>query len=270
MSKKRRPKWVDRPFMRFKTRVVELSDVVRISVHGIGLLRKQPALVEALVVYDKVVSPDRRDDAADKEELRRAKIDGALATRELKRGFPLLYGQATVSLWALLEDFSRSFLATWLRRKPTARRIEIVQKIQIRLVEFEELGSEERYEHIVSVLEATTKAGGKKFLGRFERVLEIFGLAGSVNQKTRRTLHELSSFRHALAHGRTHVDRRLSRECRWLRLDVGKPITVSHKQFMLYVVAVLDYGLSVWAQVSEKYGVDFAKEGAVRIQRKST
>ena len=216
-----------------------------------------PAVVEAAAAYDKLrqKSRDPNADAEAAEEISQAKIVGALATRELKRGFPMLYGQATVSLWALLEDFSRSLLATWLRRRPTARRIPIVQNIKIRLVEFNDLTSEERYEHIVSVLETTIKAGRKMPLGRFEQILDIFDLAGSIDLQTRRDLYELSCFRHALAHGRTHVDRKLSRECRWLRLQVGKPIAISQDQFVNYYAAVLEYALSVWGQVLSIYGI---------------
>jgi hypothetical protein len=63
---------------------------------------------------------DRGEDAQAKpqsereKDLLQAKGVAAIATREVKEGFPVLHAQAVVTLWAYLESFVRQVAADWI------------------------------------------------------------------------------------------------------------------------------------------------------------
>ena len=109
------PDWVLQPFRMFRERITELKKLTDLSVNGISTLRAVPEL-DALLA--EMLGKDNLSD------LTYVKSLAELAQHESEKGFPLLYAQATVSLWSYLEFLVKDFLLNWLLNEPTAMQAE--------------------------------------------------------------------------------------------------------------------------------------------------
>jgi len=71
--------------------------------------------------------------------LDKAREEAELAEREVASGFPVLHAWAVVGLWAHLESLIRTFLVEWLKHKRSARTIEQIARVKVRLGEYENI-----------------------------------------------------------------------------------------------------------------------------------
>ena len=94
-------------------------------------------------------------DAAESKDrnIDRAKQEASLAEIEVLNDFPLLHGQAVVTLWSYLESLSRSFITAWLRNQPDALFSTLISKLKVRLGEYEALSADEKTSYIFDLLE---------------------------------------------------------------------------------------------------------------------
>ncbi|QJW94913.1 hypothetical protein [Frigoriglobus tundricola] len=89
----------------------------------------------------------------------------------------------------------RLFLARWLENEPSAFDSDAVQKLKVRICDYEKLQGEERYFFILDRIEQETVAPLKVGVKRYEVLLEQFGLSGSVEAGVQRDLFELNQVR---------------------------------------------------------------------------
>jgi hypothetical protein len=188
------------------------------------------------------------------ERLKKAHDDAEFAQQELDAGFPLLHAQATVSLWGGLESLIRLFLVEWLRNEPDAMRVMQVQKLKIQLGDYESLSNDEKPYYILDLLERDFQFPLKQGTGRFETLLGIFGIVGTVNEDIKKNIFEMNQVRNLLVHRRGIIDRKFVVTCPWLDVRVGDLLKVSSRDFERYSNSVLDYVLELMLRVGVHFG----------------
>jgi len=249
VEKKKTPDWALDPFERLLGHMHQAAQLLDLSTRGISVLRAMPQALQALA---KAKPPS--DPAAAQAQLDFAQNEAQLAQTEVDAGFPLLHAQATISLWADLENALRTFLATWLSHEPTARGIEPIHKLRVCLGEYESMDSDERFYYIVDRLEQEIESRNRRGVDRFESLLAAFGFQSPLDKRLKRDLLELYHVRNVLVHRRGVADRRLAEACPWLHLSAGQQITVSPESYRRYVDAVGAYVLELIVRVAGRFG----------------
>lgn len=253
--KKRAPQWAMEPFEYFLSQTEHLCQVLHLTIQGISVLRSMPKVVSAVAK-----ATDMHDGAEHEEKLAAAERQAELAQTEVDRGFPFVHSQAVVGLWSYLEALFHSFLVEWLRNDPQALRCQQVQKLRIRLGDYEQLHGYERYEYVVELLEKDIAIGLRNGTTRFEALLVPFGLSGEIPEDIKRDIYELGQVRNTIVHRAGVVDRQLLDACPWLGYSFGDEIQVSHAMFGTYMVATHRYVVLVICRVGEYFGVDMSDE----------
>lgn len=243
------PDWGMQPFYQFIDSVEELGQLVYLSIRGISMITNVPRLVEVLAEIDNSKEAEEKE-----RHIELAKREAQLAQDEVKNGFPLLHAQAVVSLWGGLETLIKSFLANWLAKEPKAMLVSQVQKLKVRVSEYESLDNEERCSYILDLLEREVKAPLKHGVTRFEVLLNVFGLGGNVKEEIRKNLYEIYQVRNVIVHRRSTVDTRFIKACPWLKYSIGDQLTVSHESFQRYKQAVMSYAALIMIRVGSYFG----------------
>jgi hypothetical protein len=244
------PSWATQPLEDFLNQAERLGQLLHLSMKGISMLRAVPKLVQTLAkVHEEL-------DEKNNDKFERAKKEADLAKREIRDDFPILHSQTMIALWSALEATIRLFLVRWLQNYKQAMQVQAIQKLRVRIGEYERLESEDRFFYIVDRLERELSAPLKTGITRFELLLEPFSLSGAVEEDVRRNLFELNEIRNTLVHRSGLADRRLVDSCPWLNLKVGDPVKVDHKMCKRYFESVIKYVLELILRVGEFFGVD--------------
>jgi hypothetical protein len=242
------PAWAAQVFRECLDKHDRLFQVLHLSMAGISMVRGRANALKVLAEVDGKV--------ADAEaKLKRAEAEKELAQREVDHGFPILHEQATIALWGSLEALVRTLLAKWLEHKPEAWKCESINRIKVKIGDYETLERQEKCLWIVDLIDQEADGPLRAGIERFERLLKAFGLDGPVVEDSRRALYELSQVRNVLVHRSGIVDRKLSGACPWLNLPVGQPLIVSHKMWRQYQDAFGQYVLELIQRVRVHFGV---------------
>jgi len=247
------PKWATQPFRDFMERTERIDQLIDLSIKGISMLRGVPKIVEVLAKVER--GSAKEDDYS----VRRAKKAAKLAQREVDEGFPLLHAQATIALWSTLEATIRLFIVRWLQNYEQAMEVEAIQKLRVKIGDYECLEGGDRFFYILDRLDQELSAPLKNGITRFELLLEPFGLSGPVDEDVKRNLFELNHVRNSLVHRSGFADRRLIDSCPWLKLTVNDPVKVDHEMMRNYFISVMKYITELIARVGERFGVDMAE-----------
>ncbi|HEY5883907.1 MAG TPA: hypothetical protein VIT88_04430 [Pyrinomonadaceae bacterium] len=248
------PAWAEQPFKQLLDQASRLFELLNISMSGISVLTAMPRVAE-------VLANGRKDDGDSMlDTITTVNREAELASDEINRGFPLLHAQALIALWSALEATVRLFLARLLQNHKKAWNVEAVQKLKIKLADYERAEGDDRFFYVLDRLEQELSSPIKNGVSRFESLLHVFDLSGSVEDDVRRDLFELSQLRNVLVHRSGIADRRFVEACPWLNLKVGEPIKVDHKIFVRHFRAVLCYHIELMLRVREYFGVDTSGE----------
>ncbi|MBA7590488.1 hypothetical protein ES708_32610 [subsurface metagenome] len=250
-KEKKVPTWALQPFKDSLERLNEAQVILVLAIKGISGIRGIPKIIKVLA---EVESETGKLDDEDTKRLKLAKEEADLAQREVDKGFPLLHAQALISLWGILESLVHTFLANWLTHESTAKEIEVVKRIKVKLAEFEVMDSQERNYYIVQTLEQQLAASYKKGILRFETLLDIFGFGGGIDNQVKRDILELQQIRHVLVHRHGVIDKKLKEACPWLHLKVGNKIRVTQKDMRRYSLAVDKYVAELVRRVALHFG----------------
>jgi len=190
----------------------------------------------------------KRIEAAEKE--------AELAETEVTTDFPVLHGLAVVAVWSWLEHFVKDLVALWLNHHRNALDVPALQRTRVKLGDYLRLTKPEQAAYLVEVLEQELASSLKRGVTRFESLLEPFSLNGPLPEGCAKTIFELQQVRNVIAHRNGIIDRRLTKECPWLKLRVNRPLRVSHRMLERYVTASAEYLLAVLYRVGDTYKVD--------------
>jgi len=252
-KKKGAPKWAMQPFKDFLQSTERLSHIVRISEKGISMIRATPKIIEVLTKAESNKSQKEKD------RLKSAREEAKLAQQEVDMGFPVLHAWAVISLWAHLESLFRIFIATWLRHKRSAWKIDAIRRLRIKVGEYESIAKDERHIFIAGQLERELGAGLKAGVTRFETLLEPFGLSGNLPACVKRQIYEFGQVRNLVAHRAGKIDNHFLNACPWIDANLGTELNISKKMLGSYYHASLAYVTLIICRLGELRGVDMSK-----------
>jgi hypothetical protein len=230
------PKWAVEELDLALDHIERLHQVLHLSMQGISMVRSVPNAIRILAEVDGKLEEEETT-----SQLKRAHAAAELAHREVEGGFPLLHAQASISLWAALEATIKTFLAKWLFQQPEAIQAKQLQNLKVHLGQYESLDRQDRCDYTVELLERDLEAPLKHGVDRFESLLQVIELSGPVEEEHKKTLFELQQVRNVLMHRRGIADKKLATACPWLKIEVGKPITLDHQAYGRYAKAVDGY-----------------------------
>jgi hypothetical protein len=242
------------PFSDLTTRIQHLAEVLEMSIRGITMLRAMPQMVMAVA---KAKGRTEHEDTS--RELANAERHAEFAEQEVKNGFPVLHANTALGVWSHLEAGIRLLLARWLEHERSAFELDAIQKLKVKLGDYERLQGEDRFFYIIDRMEQEAAAPLKSGINRFEAVLEPFRLSGNVDPAVQRDLFELSQVRNCLLHRAGCADRRLVEACPWLGLAVGEQVKVTHDATERYISSAMHYATELVCRIGERFGVDMAE-----------
>lgn len=216
------PEWsIDREIGR-------LLDFHTIAVTGIGAAGGEPELLRAL----RDVQRGREGTLSDEDWSK--KIDQAdkkktIAEQHAESGFSYLYELMLVKFWSILEAGVEEIAVECLKRPDECKDANLLRSIKGPLLEFASASVDQRAEFLYSEIKVTTRSALKVGVGVFEAVLEPLGMAGSVDELTRKLVLELQQKRHVFVHRRGVADKRFVDACPFLDYEIGQPIVVDQK-----------------------------------------
>ena len=178
-----------------------------------------------------------------------------LVEEEVKNQSPILYLQATVSLWSGLESFIRLFISRWLQYNEDSFDKEIVKELKISFSEYHQMDEEDRYHYLTSLLEDRVRSSFMKGINRFESLLEVFGLSGKVDTNDKSNIFTLQQLRNCIVHNGAIADKKIIDSCPWLNLEVGDQIIVSPDDFNKYLTSVNNYVVSIFIRFHKYLGI---------------
>ncbi|GAB2494817.1 hypothetical protein GCM10027084_05360 [Pseudoxanthomonas sangjuensis] len=249
------PDWVTSHFESALEAEQSLIRAISISRSGISLVTRMPRLNKAVARVQGKTGPDPERQKAIEE-------DAALAESEIKNDFPVLHSLATVGLWSWLEHLVKGIAIEWVKHNPSLLSGQPFNRLRVKLSDYVPLTKAEQSAYIIELLEQETSSSLKRGVNRFEALLDPFGLSGAVPSKTSDSIFELQQIRNAIAHQNGRCDRKLKASCPWLKLKIGSPISISHRQLSNYSAACMDYGLLLLYRIGDHHGVNLRDDSA--------
>lgn len=256
---KKLPRWVTEPYKHFLEQLIQLHSYYHLTMVGISMIihrsERLELLTAELVQTAKKLDPSYREREEHKQVRENAKKEADLAREEADKGFPVLHQQSTVALWAALEAYVRRFMANWFANQPGGTRLDEIRKVKIRLVDYEEMSTEEKYDYLVGELERDLGVLFRQGPNRFEALFNLIGLSGRIEESTQRDLFELSQVRNVITHRRGIVDRRFADACPWMGVHSGDTLVVTSEAYHRYCDAVSNYETLIYARVKRYFGI---------------
>lgn len=221
------PRWFHEIVTGFVKDYKSLEQLLRLTTSAIGLLKLSPRILKTV------------DNSAGGKNFSVDMYHGVenlsgIAREEIANRFPLIYGQAAVGLWALLEATMLNIASGWIHYNKDSLEIESIAKIKVRLGEYEKLSGMERCEYIVDQLERDIGGVSKQGVRRFESLLGLFYQTERLPEQVTKYLYELSQVRNVILHRAYVADDTLVKSCPWLKLHTGKKIKVTDEMLHRY------------------------------------
>lgn len=204
-------------------------------------------------------------------------------TFQSQNGFPHLYGLATVRLWTILEVFVQDLLVWIISNVPEVRDFPIINKLKGPLLEFASASQQKQSEYILDLLYNELSASLRRGVGKFEHVLNAIELGGSIDERVKKNIFELSEIRNIVAHRNGIADERFVTNCPWQNVNAGEPIPIYPPQFTNYCMSASWYIVEISRRhlvryppkdqklyVTQEYFVDLQKKMSEVIEQKLT
>ena len=244
------PKYALAPIRRSADAIVEINDLLHLSMSGLGIVSNRPKMINRIVTLEGEMSDERRS------ELERANKDAEFTNKEIQNDFPLLHAYSLVAQWAALEAGVEDALVGILVNEPAALQKTEFEKIKIPLFKYEQLDQEERMRFLFGELQRMKSSGLAQGVNTFEDLLQTFDLSGEVRDELRAALWEMNNLRNVIVHRDSHVDRRLREACPNMNLKIGDRISIRHERYGHYMMAALDYLSLVVRRLGVRYQAD--------------
>lgn len=226
-----RPAW-HLPLLRYDEYANETLALVRLTMSGLSRIVWWPGFLKE-AFYEP----------AESEDLIRAEREASLAKSEVENDFPLVHAHALLGMWSALEALVEDVAAGWLATHPETLERPEFSKIRVPFLEFRKMTPEEQTAYLISEVQRDVRLS--QGVTRYERLLDLLGLDGTVPDDLRRALFEAQQVRNVLAHRAGLADRRLVEGCPWLKLSAGQRVTVSHRGFLYYLFATRMYAVEI-------------------------
>lgn len=167
-----------------------------------------------------------------------------------KTDFPYLAALVSVRLWAMAEAAAREVIVEALKKPTGPPDRSKLLKLKGPIGQFVGVDFETQAELLADALWQSPE-GRFRGVERFDAVLQIIGLGGSVPSPISEILIELSEVRHCVVHRGGLIDRRFLESCPWITLKVGTLLPTSMKRYWFHRNATYWYILDLvrrWAR----------------------
>jgi hypothetical protein len=239
--------------MRCKDSLLYALKMLHLCVHGISIVTRRPEMVQRVIDLTIQVGKDVTPEL--KSDLESASKEATFAENEAKNGFPFLNAHALVGAWGALEAAVEDMLVGILMNEPKSMEKEEFAKIRLPLPKFEALDKEERMRFLLGEAQRAHAVGTMQGVDTFEKLLQLFGLAGSVDGDSKKMLCEMNHLRNVIVHRDSLADLHLVQACPWLKLNMGDRILVNDDKYGLCSDAVYEYLKALARRLAERYGV---------------
>lgn len=251
-KKPEKHQWANDYFKAALDNMDRLLQVIRLSRQGIRTIPAMPQVIKVL--------------GNGEDELERAEHRAELAQAEIDRKFSTLLGFGTVALWSWLETLVLDFVVLSIERRPASIKSLKAPKVRIDIAEYAQMRGRARAQFITELIDRELGGPLRNGMGRFDGLLEAIGMNVPLEDHYRRDIFELQQVRNCLSHRLGIVDARLAAACPWLKLKVGKPLSVSWGDFIRYGDACAQYLLLMLYEVGDLLGYDYRAKGEADAQ----
>lgn len=227
-----------------------LHDIVNVSIRGISVTQALPNAMKVLADTERVA--DKKIDY-EKSHAEASKI-AEIAKNEIEKGFPFLYSQAALMLYAHLEGSIKRFIIEYFKNSKSILEIKEIAGLKMSFGEYHSLDEFERLDYLFSLYEKSVSIGMQYGVTRFESLLAPIGFNGNIDEKTRFSIFELSQIRNNLLHRGGVADKHLIKSCPHLKLSIGAKVVVTKTQYESFYSALCQYVLIIAIRLNEKRG----------------
>ena len=245
------PAYVSGPIDRCFNSLINLAELLHMSMRGISVVCNFPKMDEHLI--DLTIKAEKEVTDKLRTQLEESKRLASFADREANHGFPFLNAFSTVAAWGTLEVAVEDALLGILINEPESLNAEAITKIRVPLAKYEALDKEERMRFILQELargQAITIGQG---VSAFENLLCVFGLSGEVDDGVKKSLWEMNHVRNIVVHRDSLADQRFVQACPWMNVKPGDRVLIDHERFWRYIDAVSGYLKSLRQRVGKRY-----------------
>lgn len=232
-----------------------LLDFHSLATAGIGAARGGPELLRALRDVQQ-----SREGTASKDEWDKRIEDAEnvydAAKRHEDSGFSYLYELMLVKFWSILEAGIEEIAIECLKNPDDCKDSGVLRSFKGPLIEFASASTNQRAEFLFSELKVASRSALKIGVGVFEAILEPLGMAGPVDELTKRLLLELQQKRHVFVHRRGIADKRFVEACPFLGYKVGQPIAVDRASVWRLGIGVGLYNIELQKRSHVRAGLD--------------
>ena len=245
------PDYAFNPLRRCLDSIFIANRLLRLSANGLQIISNRPQMVQRVI--DLTVAAEKEVTADLKSDLEEATVDATFTRNERDNDFPFLHAYTLVGQWGALEAGVEDMLVGILVNEPSTLEKDDFAKAKIPLAKYELLEKEERMRFLLSDVQRTQISGIAQGVNTFENVLQVFDLAGPVEEGVRTGLWELNHVRNVIVHRDSRADLRLIQACPSINLKVGDRVFVTHERYDYYSSAVVDYVRLVICRLGKRY-----------------
>lgn len=245
------------PWYRGNEQFHQLLDVLELCRDGIA---RTPYVARYAEAWDRFCV-QLRIEQGDKANLEYLQTLAAKATTELTLGFPTIHSHVTVSLWSIVENTNEDFVVEWIKYDPQVMNSAPMPKVKISLTEYMVLDEDEKARYLLNEIKQHLGCGSARGIEKFEKLLNLCGVGGPVDDDVRKDMLELSEIRNLIVHRGSLADRKLLQACPWLPLKPKDKIVVDHAACNRYLKAVDSYMGNAMTRAGNKI-IELMKSGA--------
>ncbi|MFD6142259.1 hypothetical protein [Promicromonospora sp. NPDC060271] len=173
--------------------------------------------------------------------------DAAVPARDSIAGdFAILHGHALMGAWGALEACIDDVAIDWLTETEGACALSATNTLKVSLGDYLALKGDARWPWLLDQIKRAQSSSLKSGVGQFETVLSAVGLGGGVDPHIRTAIHYTKAIRNVIAHKGGRVDARFVEACPDLGLTEGERLSVTSKQFLAGLTAMLAYSGAVY------------------------
>jgi hypothetical protein len=165
-----------------------------------------------------------------------------LAKSEIRNDFPFLHSNSLMGIWGALEGMVEDLAISWMQYNPSILDQPKICKIRGPLVEFQRMNEQDRLRYLVTELQRDLGLELKGGATKFETLLTVVKLGGSVDSKVRDAIFEAQNLRNIFAHRAGIADRKFVANCPHLQYRVGDAVRIGDEEFGRVFFGLLTYG----------------------------
>lgn len=242
------------PWYRGNGQFHQLMDVLELCRDGIA---RTPHVARYAEAWDQFCV-ELKINQGDNRSLEYFQTLAAKATTELTLGFPTIHSHVTVSLWSIVENTIEDFVVECIKLDPQVMHTAPMPKVKISLTEYMVLDEDEKARYVLNEIKQHLGCGSARGIEKFEKLLNLCGISGPVDDDVRKDMLELSEMRNVIVHRGSLADRKLLQACPWLPPKPRDKIVIDHATCNRYVKAVDNYMGNTMTRAGRKI-IEFKK-----------